>query len=263
MRYQGAMAAPSPLSRGGADLPPELAAGSEPAPEPAPGAPPPADDPDLGTVPADFLETIRLQLSGGEPTKFDTAVGGCFLHLRYEQPDLEAASADFYEGRPLSDQIALGDCMKAVPHQDVCARVMLDFLERLAGVRGAPAGPGGPPKARSCGYYMLCDDEELGYDEAGNPDGDLRTRRACDEWRLVTFATADTAFVEFGGVRGDGTRIAEGRLSRLGGRTVSTLLYRIDDDEDGYAADPLHKNAAARLRLLADRLQRPEPKVRQ
>lgn len=249
------MADPSPLPRSGAPPPPDLPA--DPDFEAAPA------DPDFEPVPADFLETLRLQLSAGVPATFDTDVSDCFLHLRYEQPDLEAASVDFYEGRPLSDQIALGVCLKAVPHQDVCARVMLDFLERLAGVRGAEkAGEAGtPPEARSCGYYMLCDDEELGYDEAGNPDGDLWTRRACEAWRLVTFATADTAFVEFGGVRGDGTRVAEGRLSRLGGRPVSTLLYRIDDDE--YVADPAHKNAAARLRLLADRLQRPEPKIRQ
>ena len=164
------------------------------------------------------------------------AHGDSFEHLRKEARAggySHFVRVVFFEGRTSQVQSSFGDALSAsgmgLPSLDIMQDHFSDLVEKV-GDKWCTT----PRAERSMGYYMLCDDEELGISESGAIDGDLKIRKSCVAWELVALGQINNAIIAFSGTRADGSRVGRVVLRTVAPHTEvveKTVLARIPDDD--------------------------------
>ena len=202
-----------------------------------------------GKTPEDGAGPDEGAASAGKPFPAEDGLNGCFRRL--ECPgNICIELYSFPDGRSLDLQLKLGEKLSSSPACEVAGAAMLMLLEEGLTDKDRAACV---TQERGAAYYMLCDDEELGFGDDGSPDGDLRIRRKCVSWRLVCFTVSGpaqaprTAFVEFTGIRPGGEQTGKGFMFS-GGELVELYSY---DDKSLNPVNPLHAKKAQAFADLA------------
>ena len=196
------------------------------------------------------------------------AHGDSFEHLRKEARAggySHFVRVSFFEGRTSQAQAAFGDALSATGMGLPALDIMKDHFGELVESVGDKWCTT-PRDERPMGYYMLCDDEELGISEDGAVDGDLKIRKSCISWELVALGQITNAVIAFSGTRADGTRVGRVVLRTVAPHTEvveKTTLARIPEDEAGWVIESGWSEGTPELReivltLVGDRTE-PSP----
>jgi hypothetical protein len=145
-------------------------------------------------------KTLVVNPEFGIDAEVEVGSQDCYMRLKFEDPPLDALLLMFPEGRPAALQ------------KELCSHLMRSALAPYAVQAMTYFHTNGSTevKAETPMYYMLCEDEELGVDEDGSQQGDLKLRRRCLSWRVVIFASQAGCLVDFSGIQPDGDRVGAG-----------------------------------------------------
>ena len=156
--------------------------------------------------------------------KYETCFGA--QEEEEEEPNVVLEVYDFPEGRPLDLQVQLGTQLADSPAKDCAPVVMQEFLESTLTPRDFGKCV---TEDRGPSYYMLCNDEELGFGDDGSPDGDLKIRRQYVAFQLVLFSAPGGIFIEFGGLRPDHNRVAKCYFYPGSKAVAPVMVYEVED----------------------------------
>lgn len=129
-----------------------------------------------------LLDAAESESAGGgvgfaDPTGQAAAEGRLVWHPTLLPGTAASAASRGGELRAFRVQFPAG--RHAHEHDDTLAALPAGERGLLEAALQAHFPAGRPPR-----YYMLCEDEEMGYTPAGDVDGDLRTRARCEGWEV-------------------------------------------------------------------------------